>query len=102
MVGCHAWSRAGFVEGMLRLPSQWREERRIRETALHTLELVGLADRASAPAASFRSASSACSPSPAPCPRDPRVLLLDEPAAGLRGAEKGSSSRPSRRCARAG
>jgi branched-chain amino acid transport system ATP-binding protein len=79
MVGCHAWTRAGFVEGMLRLPSQWREERRIRETALHSLELVGLADRASTPAASLPLGQLRLLAG---------VLLLDEPAAGLRGAEK--------------
>src|SRR5215217_3630815 len=27
MVGCHAWTRTGFVEGILRPPWQWREER---------------------------------------------------------------------------
>jgi branched-chain amino acid transport system ATP-binding protein len=88
MVGCHAWSRAGFVEGMLRLPSQWREERRIRETALHALEHVGLADRASAPAASLPLGQLRLLAVARALAQQPRVLLLDEPAAGLRGAEK--------------
>jgi branched-chain amino acid transport system ATP-binding protein len=88
MVGCYAWTRAGFVEGMLRLPSQWREERRIRETALHSLELVGLADRASAPAASLPLGQLRLLAVARALAQNPRVLLLDEPAAGLRGAEK--------------
>ena len=88
MVGCHVWTRAGFVEGMLRLPSQWREERRIRETALHSLELVGLADRARAPAASLPLGQLRLLAVARALAQKPRVLLLDEPAAGLRGAEK--------------
>ena len=88
MVGCHAWSRAGFVEGMLRSPSQWREERRIRETALRALELVGLVDRAEAPAASLPLGQLRLLAVARALAQEPRVLLLDEPAAGLRGAEK--------------
>ena len=45
MIGCHAWTRTGFLEGILRPPWQWREERRIREEALRALELVGLERR---------------------------------------------------------
>ena len=33
MVGCHPWTRAGFVEAMLRVPWQRGEERRIEEDA---------------------------------------------------------------------
>jgi branched-chain amino acid transport system ATP-binding protein len=31
MIGCHAWTRSGFLEGIARPPWQWREERRIRD-----------------------------------------------------------------------
>jgi ABC-type branched-subunit amino acid transport system ATPase component len=44
MIGCHAWTRPGFLEGILRPPWQWREE------AHKALEDVGLADRAHDPA----------------------------------------------------
>ena len=47
-VGAHVRSRAGFVESMLRLPWQRREEERVRRAARETLEIVGLDDRASA------------------------------------------------------
>ncbi|HSL65880.1 MAG TPA: ATP-binding cassette domain-containing protein, partial [Gaiellaceae bacterium] len=53
MVGCHPWTRAGFVEAMVRAPWERREERRIEEEALWALELVGLADRADARAGSL-------------------------------------------------
>jgi branched-chain amino acid transport system ATP-binding protein len=88
MVGCHAWTRAGFVEGILRPPWQWREERRIREQAWEALSLVGLQhrarDRADAlPLGQLRLLSVA-----RVLAQRPPILLLDEPVAGLRAAEK--------------
>jgi branched-chain amino acid transport system ATP-binding protein len=88
MVGCHAWTRAGFLSGILRPPWQWREERRIREEATRALELVGLAgrarDRADAlPLGQLRLLSVA-----RVLAQRPSVLLLDEPVAGLRAGEK--------------
>ena len=88
MIGCHAWTRAGFLEGILRPPWQWREERRIREEAWRALGLVGLqqraGDRADAlPLGQLRLLSVA-----RVLAQRPPVLLLDEPVAGLRAAEK--------------
>jgi branched-chain amino acid transport system ATP-binding protein len=88
MVGCHAWTRAGFVEAMLRVPWQLREERRIEEEAHAALELVGLADRADARAGSLPLGQLRLLAVARSLAQRPRVLLLDEPAAGLRGAEK--------------
>ena len=39
MVGCHPWTRTGFVEAMLRVPWQRGEERRIEEEAHGALAL---------------------------------------------------------------
>jgi branched-chain amino acid transport system ATP-binding protein len=88
MLGCHTWTRTGFVEGILRPPWQWSEERRIRDEAVAALELVGLAgrarDRADAlPLGHLRLLSVA-----RVLAQRPQVLLLDEPVAGLRAAEK--------------
>jgi branched-chain amino acid transport system ATP-binding protein len=88
MVGCHVWTRAGFVEAMLRVPWQRHEERRIEEQALEALELVGLAERADASAASLPLGQLRLLAVARALAQRPRVLLLDEPAAGLRGAEK--------------
>jgi branched-chain amino acid transport system ATP-binding protein len=88
MVGCHAWTRAGFVEAMLRPPWQRREERRIEENAFAALELVGLADRADAPAGSLPLGQLRLLAVARALAQHPRVLLLDEPVAGLRAAEK--------------
>jgi branched-chain amino acid transport system ATP-binding protein len=88
MVGCHPWTRAGFVEAMLRAPWQRREERRIEEEALNALELVGLADWADVGAGSLPLGQLRLLAVARALAQRPRVLLLDEPAAGLRGAEK--------------
>ncbi len=88
MVGCHPWTRSGFVEAMIRVPWQRREERRIEEEAFRALELVGLADRAQAMAASLPLGQLRLLAVARALAQRPRVLLLDEPAAGLRAAEK--------------
>jgi branched-chain amino acid transport system ATP-binding protein len=88
MVGCHPWTRAGFVESMLRVPWQRREERRIEDAALQALDLVGLADRANVMAGSLPLGQLRLLAVARALAQRPRVLLLDEPAAGLRGAEK--------------
>jgi branched-chain amino acid transport system ATP-binding protein len=88
MVGCHAWTRTDFLSGILRPPWQWREERRIREEAWNALGLVGLQQRAhhradALPLGQMRLLSVA-----RVLAQRPPVLLLDEPVAGLRAAEK--------------
>jgi branched-chain amino acid transport system ATP-binding protein len=88
MVGCHTWTRSGFVEAMVRVPWQRREERRIEEQAYEALELVGLAGRAEAPAGSLPLGQLRLLAVSRALAQRPRLLLLDEPAAGLRQAEK--------------
>ena len=93
MVGAQAWTAHGFVEAALRLPRHRREERAIREEAERALEQVGLRalakdDVESLPLGHQRSLQVAR----ALCGR-PRLLLLDEPASGLRSAEREQLSR---------
>ena len=93
MVGAHAWTRHGFLEATLRLPRHRREEREIRESADAALEQVGLSEWAhreadGLPLGQQRSMQLAR----ALCAR-PALLLLDEPASGLRSNEREALAR---------
>lgn len=88
MVGAHATTVAGFASAVLRLPVHRREEREVRVRAREALDRVGLADRADQSAESLPLGQQrALQVARALCGR-PRLLLLDEPAAGLRAAER--------------
>jgi branched-chain amino acid transport system ATP-binding protein len=83
MVGRHVHSRAGFLSGMLNLPFTWREERRIREKSREILELLGIGGYADTEAASLAYGQQRIVEIGRALACEPRLLLLDEPAAGL-------------------
>lgn len=87
-VGVHVRSRTGFVESMLRPPWQWREQRWVRDEAREALEIVGLGDRARDAAAVLPLGQLRLLAIARALAQQPSVLLLDEPAAGLRAGEK--------------
>jgi branched-chain amino acid transport system ATP-binding protein len=88
MVGTHATTHSGFLAGALRLPVHRREEREIVARARGALHHVGLADWADRPAEALPLGQQrALQMARALCGR-PRLLLLDEPASGLRAAER--------------
>ena len=87
-VGAHVRSRTGFVENMLRPPWQWREQQRVQEEAREALATIGLDGRADDPAAVLPLGQLRLLAIARALAQRPSVLLLDEPAAGLRAAEK--------------
>jgi branched-chain amino acid transport system ATP-binding protein len=88
MVGGHAWTHHGFVKAFLRLPEHHREEQAIHAEATLALRRVGLEAEADRLAESLPIGKQrAVQVARALCGR-PRVLLLDEPASGLRAAER--------------
>ncbi len=88
LVGCHRHERSGLFAGALGLPRQRREERASRERAMRALATVGLEDRAHLPAASLPYGSQRLVEIARALASGPRLLLLDEPAAGMNASER--------------
>ncbi|MDA8072705.1 MAG: ABC transporter ATP-binding protein [Actinomycetota bacterium] len=88
MVGAHSWTRHEFVEAAFRLPRHFREESRIRERARAALAEAGLERWAATRAESLPLGKQRALQIARALCGNPRLLLLDEPAAGLRGEER--------------
>ncbi len=83
MIGRHTHSKAGFVAGMLSLPFTWREERAIRARALEIMDFLGIAELAGTDATSLAYGQQRIVELGRALACEPKILLLDEPAAGL-------------------
>lgn len=83
MMGLHMKSRAGLAGGALRPPWVVREERQIFERAMEHLRNVGLESRAFDIATNLPYGQQRLLEMARAMAGEPRLLLLDEPAAGL-------------------
>ncbi|MCO5118112.1 MAG: ABC transporter ATP-binding protein [Burkholderiaceae bacterium] len=88
LVGCHILYRSGPAAAALRSAGSRREEGELRAHALDCLAFVGIADRAQSVAGSMSAAEQRLLMIAVALAARPKVLLLDEPAAGMVAAER--------------
>jgi branched-chain amino acid transport system ATP-binding protein len=87
MVGLHTKSRSGFLACAFKMPGQIKEERYIRKRSLQWLEFTGLLDFADIMAGNLPFGKGRILEISRALALEPRIILMDEPAAGLNSHE---------------
>jgi branched-chain amino acid transport system ATP-binding protein len=88
MVGRHVRTRSGLIGAVLRLPSFKREEREIADRAMELLEYVGIAKYADYKSRTLSYGDQRRLEIARALATDPKLIALDEPAAGMNATEK--------------
>jgi len=87
MVGCHPWTKSGFLSCILKTGKNRREEKKIYERAEELLKFVGLAEKKSLFPSSLTFHQQRLVEIARALATEPELILLDEPAAGLNARE---------------
>ena len=87
MVGLHTKSKSGILSCAFKLPGHIREEKYIRERSLQWLEFTGMVDSAEVKAGNLPFGKGRLLEIARALALEPRMILMDEPAAGLNSHE---------------
>jgi branched-chain amino acid transport system permease protein len=87
LIGQHSHSQSGLLTSVIQPPSQREEEAALRKKALEVLDFAGLRGKEFAVAKSLPYGQQRLLELTRALASDPKLLLLDEPAAGLNAAE---------------
>ena len=98
-VGRHLHTRGGLIAALLRPPAARREEREVEDRARALLAFAGLSQKADDPASSLAYGQQRLLEMARALAAEPKLLLLDEPAAGLNAEESATLSGLIRRIA---
>jgi len=102
MVARHCRSKKGVIGAIFRTGSQRREEEQIRERALKALTFMGVGDYADTVASNLPYGLQRRLEIARALASEPRVILLDEPAAGMNPSESSALMRDISRISRLG
>ncbi len=86
-IGLHNHTSYGMWSGIFRLPKYWKEEKKAHERALELLDIFGMADMANVQASSLPYGAQRRLEIVRALATEPKLLLLDEPAAGMNPSE---------------
>jgi len=86
-IGLHNHIDYGMASGIFRLPKYWKEEKNAHNKALELLDIFDMADLASATAGSLPYGAQRRLEIVRALATSPKILLLDEPAAGMNPSE---------------
>ena len=99
MVGCHTRTNCGLISSIFHTPTQRKEEKAVVEKCLEILDFMDLKDKAYLRASQLSYGEQRRLEISRAMASDPKMLLLDEPAAGMNGAEKEELTRTIRKIA---